>query len=450
MGASLIASRFAESEELRDKWDRIYSVTAFYVGLSDDLGPYEYIEAMNNAFAGTFDPDELTDERMDALKIELAKFQPPKIYGGTGLCTLEPPFSVEQADECLEATKGMRLMGQRFIPDSYMMSRIVFPHSGGFTGSGTPFTLVVNDAGGVRGFPRGLDIMALLGSNRAEEILSELGDSNYSGYQKAYSNLEKEFSNLSTEDWNKNLYWSWLYSLKPLLKEYGDGYPTFMQTEAWQDKELSTALASWSQLRHDTILYAKQSYTMRATSAPIIPPDKPVVGYVEPVPEFYNRLLALTRMTNKGLSEMEVLDEASKSRLLNLETVLERLVKISEKELENEELTQEDYDFIKNFGDELNAVISEVDDKAKKTTIIADVHTDTNTGQVLEEGTGYVKFIVVAYKVPDGRTLIGAGPVLSYYEFKQPMSNRLTDEKWRDLLSSNPPEEPEWVSNFAR
>jgi hypothetical protein len=154
-------------------------------------------------------------------------------------------------------------------------------------------------------------------------------------------------------------------------------------------------------------------------------------------------------MTNKGLSEMEVLDEASKSRLQGLESVLERLVKISEKELENEELTQEDYDFIKNFGGELSTVISEVDDKAKKTTIIADVHTDTNTGQVLEEGTGYVKFIVVAYKVPDDRILIGAGPVLSYYEFKQPMNNRLTDEKWRELLSSAPPEEPEWVSNFA-
>ncbi|MDY6822077.1 MAG: DUF3160 domain-containing protein [Deferribacterota bacterium] len=30
-----------------------------------------------------------------------------------------------------------------------------------------------------------------------------------------------------------------------------------MNTDAWQLKELTTALASWSQLRHDTILYAK-------------------------------------------------------------------------------------------------------------------------------------------------------------------------------------------------
>jgi hypothetical protein len=78
------------------------------------------------------------------------------------------------------------------------------------------------------------------------------------------------------------------------------------------------------------------------------------------------------------------------------------------------------------------------------------VHTDSNTEQVLEEGVGYVDLIVVAYKLPDGRILVGAGPVMSYYEFKQPMDDRLTDEAWRELLDSNPPERPEWASNALR
>ncbi|MEA1864576.1 MAG: DUF3160 domain-containing protein, partial [Euryarchaeota archaeon] len=94
-------------------------------------------------------------------------------------------------------------------------------------------------------------------------------------------------------------------------------------------------------------------------------------------------------------------------------------------------------------------VIAGVEDKAKKTTIVADVHTDGNTQQVLEEGVGYVDLIVVAYKLPDGRILVGAGPVMSYYEFKHPMSERLTDEAWRGMLAASPPEKPEWVSNFA-
>jgi hypothetical protein len=131
-----------------------------------------------------------------------------------------------------------------------------------------------------------------------------LNDSSYENYSVKYGELDSEFSNFSTADWNRNLYWSWLYSLQPLLKEYGNGYPTFMQTNAWQDKELSTSLASWTELRHDTILYAKQSYTVLEESAMEPPEEKPFVGYVEPVPDFYARLRALTKMTNRGLDEM--------------------------------------------------------------------------------------------------------------------------------------------------
>jgi len=452
IGAAVIASEFTESEELKDKWDRIYSVTAFYVGLSDDLGPYEYIESLNSVFNGKFEPSELTDENIGMLKAELAEYMPPKIYGGTGDCEIPPPFTPEKADQCLESTKGFRLMGQRFIPDSYMFQNLVFPKVGSYAGTEEPFTLRMDpNAGPIRDPPRGLDVMALLGSNRAKELLEQLDDSNYDNYTKQFNLLKEEFDGFSDAEWNKNLYWSWLYALKPLLKEFDSGYPTFMQTKAWQDKELTTVLASWTELRHDTILYAKQSYGMATTAMP--PPEPEVVGYVEPVPEFYNRLLALTRMTADGLDEMNVLDDSAKYRLNSLTSILERLVDISNKELENQELTKEDYDFIKNFGESLNGVIQDVDEKAKKTTIVADVHTagpDMKSGRVvLEEGVGYVDLIVVAYKVPDGRILIGAGPVMSYYEFKQPMQERLTDEKWREMLSSKPPERPEWYSNFA-
>jgi hypothetical protein len=31
-------------------------------------------------------------------------------------------------------------------------------------------------------------------------------------------------------DWNRNLYWSWLYSLQALIAPVGEGYPNFMRT----------------------------------------------------------------------------------------------------------------------------------------------------------------------------------------------------------------------------
>ncbi|KKH94128.1 hypothetical protein EO95_02585 [Methanosarcina sp. 1.H.T.1A.1] len=447
--ASLISSQLENEPELLKNWDRIYGVTAFYVGFSDDLGPYEYMEAMDSVFGN--EEREFNETAVEELKTVLAENQGPKIYGGTGNCVLEPPFTPEQADECLENTTGFRFMGQRFIPDSYMFSNLVGAYTGEYQGEREePFTFVISGSGRpIRGFPRGLDAMALLGSERAVYWLDELNDSSYENYSVRYGELDSEFSNFSAAEWNRNLYWSWLYSLQPLLKDYGEGYPTFMQTDAWKDKELSTSLASWAELRHDTILYAKQSYTILEGSAmPMPPEEKPFVGYVEPVPDFYARLLALTKMTNQGLNEMGVLDPVSKVRLTELESILSRLQAISEKELENEELTAEDYEFIKNFGDQLEGVVAEVDDKARKTTVVADVHTDGNTGAVLEEGVGYVDMVVVAYKLPDGRILVGAGPVMSYYEFKQPMSDRLTDEKWREMLEANPPERPEWSSTY--
>lgn len=444
--ACLIASKLAESPELKDKWDRMYAVTSFYVGFSDDLGPNEYIEAMNSVFSGVFDPNGLTDEALRRLKAKLAEYRPPEIYGGTGKVALTPPFTPGQADEVLEATKGFRLMGQRFVPDSYMFQNLVPPKVTWPLGSERPFTWVITQAGPARGFPRGLDVMALLGSRRASELLAELKDSNYVNYTTQFNLLKDEFDGFSEDDWNKNLYWSWFYALRPLLEDFGEGYPTFMKTEAWRDKELTTALASWAELRHDTILYAKQSYTPELLG---FPEEKPVVGYVEPVPEFYNRLLALTVMTRDGLEDMGVLDHGAESRLNKLEEILLRLVDLSVKELRNVELSEDDYDFIRDFGDDLEDVIAGVDEMAKKTTMVADVHTDQNTGQVLEEAVGYVRLLVVAYKVPDGRVLIGAGPVMSYYEFKHSMSDRLTDEAWREMLSSDPPDRPEWVPNFT-
>jgi hypothetical protein len=161
-------------------------------------------------------------------------------------------------------------------------------------------------------------------------------------------------------------------------------------------------------------------------------------------------MLALTTMTRRGLTDLNVLNETETTRLESLETVLQRLINITKDELENKELSDEDYAFIRNFGENLDSIVTGVKDEGKETTIVADVHTDTNPPQeVVEEGIGYVDLILVAYKVPDGRILVGAGPVFSYYEFKHPMNDRLTDEQWKDmLLNGETPERPPWVASF--
>jgi hypothetical protein len=224
-----------------------------------------------------------------------------------------------------------------------------------------------------------------------------------------------------------------------------------MRTLAWQDRQLHTACASWSQLRHDTILYAKQSVTALVEDAPP-PARKAVTGYVEPSVEFYSRLLALNRMTIAGLNELNVLDDAANQRLAELDKILQQLIDISVKELGNRELNKDEYEFIKTFGGQLSGTLGDVTKRARDTRIIADVHTDTNSSQCVQEATGPIDLMLVVYRLPDGTLGMGVGPTLSYYEFKQPMAERLTDEAWQAMLTrdrdKSAGKRPNWTGSF--
>ena len=427
----------------RAVWDRIYAITAFYVGVADDLTPYEYIEVITRLFGEDFAVAELEDETaFFDLKAELSLLRAPQIYGGTGNIIVYPPITMETLNETLDKTKGMRLMGQRFIPDSYMFQRLVFSRVLDYTGSmePRPFSYGFTGARFARCYPRGLDVMAILGSELAETILEEGGDTDYIDFDDRFNELKDTFNAFDEADWNQNLYWGWLYALKALLEAAPEGAPNFMQTQAWQKKELNAALASWAELRHDTILYAKQSYGETEGAAPELPP-----GYVEPVPEFFGRLLALTQMTRVGLTAFDALSDTATLRLERLEGLLQRLIEIANKELVNEPLSEDDIWFIKGFGDVLESVVLGVEEEGVKTTLVADVHTHTAESQVVEEGVGDVDLIFVACPMSTGDVFMAVGPVLSYYEFKHLMSDRLTDEAWRTLLAGpERPARPAW------
>jgi len=330
--------------------------------------------------------------------------------------------------------KGFRFMGQRFIPDSYMFDRLTAPTVSG------------------RLMPSGLDIMAVLGSERAQEILDQVYDENSNPYYVSWmDSMKVEFAEKPTSDWAQNLYWNWLYSLMPLLFAKDAVYPPFMQKTAWQDKELATSLGSWAELRHDTILYAKQSSSWEST--PYQPPT--LKGYVEPNPYLYARLASLVRYTREGLGSRDLLLEGFKDKLDLFETLLLFLRDFSIKELENTPLSDSEYENIFCFGKVIQDLVSVVNDPqnpwkmdADDMAVIADVHTDSNTDQCLEEGVGYPLEIFVI--VNEGGTIrITRGAIFSYYEFKQPIAERLTDEAWREMLTGDAPlSMPEWVNSF--
>jgi len=448
--ALLVTDALLKDEEAYRLWKKVYEPTVYFVGKTDDLYVDDYIKIIREIFPDKGTVDKYNDKAKLTAFIEKAlKLRPPKILSGAAFGE-DGEFSV--------STKGFRFMGQRFIPDSYMFQQLVFGVKNlSYEGNKRPFTMeIIPYAGAVRAFPRGLDILAVLGSKRALEVLEEEGDAEYKYYYEQMNKLREEFTLKKEEDWKQNLYWRWLYALLPLLEESEnkEDLPGFMQNTAWMDKELQTALGSWAELRHDTILYAKQSYTGMAKGMPAMPGL--TYGYVEPYPEVYGRVEEMMRDLRNNLEALEITPEGISEKISAFENLLSKLKIISEKELMQKPLTDEEDKLIWNIGANLASMKSfpsEIMEKIGSSTdekidLVADVHTDPNTKQVLEEGVGSPFNIWVIIEDGKGKRLC-RGAVFSYYEFKHPMGDRLTDEEWQEMQKRKKrPSQPGWTTSF--
>jgi len=83
-------------------------------------------------------------------------------------------------------------------------------------------------------------------------------------------------------------------------------------------------------------------------------------------------------------------------------------------------------------------------DPVKREPTVADVHTDPNSGKVLEEGVGDARYLVIAIDNQKHRAVY-VGPAYSYYEFTSP--NRLTDAEWEGRIAGSTP--PAFTSGFV-
>ncbi len=410
-----------------DHWENIYDPTVFYVGSADDLTIYHYKDLIVKAFGEVPDPETFTDSaRLEKLLEEAKKLPHPLIQAKwvEGLWGIDTPVGVQ-----------FRFMGQRYIPDSEILQKLCEPI--------------------LRPLPKGLDVMGVLGSDRAYDILTNVydEDAKWDKYTNEFSSMKEKFTMLEQETWRSNMYYGWLWVLKTFTEPFDAGYPSFMTNQAWQDKSLNTALASWAELRHDTILYGKQSGAECGGGEP--PPV--IKGYVEPNIGAYERLLWLTRYSRENLAARKILPADLESRMQNFEDLLQFLINCSVKELRNEELTQDEYDRIQFYGGTLEHLTSSFAESGmrwfeitsetdKNMAVIADVHTAA-PGLYLEEGVGTASHIYAVVPI-GGKLYLTRGAVFSYYEFVADM--RLTDEEWQKLLKDDmQPPLPEWTDSFT-
>ncbi len=432
-------------------WGDLYAPTVFFVGRSDDLTVIQYGDVIDYVYGSQPSVQDLQDEAKLDQFIDLAdQLPPPKILG----------MVIQDSDDEVEATKGLRFMGQRFVPDAYIFRQLIYRN--------------VSTPDNRRGLPKGLDLFAAMGSERAYQHLEAMGEDQYLNYPTQMQKVRDWMASLTVQEWTETLNNAWLYSFLPIIQPVGEGYPDFMHSPAWLDKQLNSVLGSWAELKHDTILYAKQVYA-ELGGGPPPPPPLPPRGYVEPVPEFFARLAALTAMTRTGLESRGLLSEPDKEGLARLEDLARACQTIAEKELRGEALSEEEYERIRFYGGELEKLVilsADMDVEGvgvgnpaemgedQQAAVIADVATDpsptgtdSNRPIVLEVGVGRINVIhaVVPVVDYDGSTILqtARGGVFSYYEFPWPADDRLTDEKWRQMIEEEQtPEQQAWMQSF--
>ena len=421
--AGVLASRpLVQDPDLTEAWRLVYEPTAFMVGVADDYTPFELA-----GVAETVVPDWLDD--------------PAAFADSAAVDDLAEGLTAERSVGIDPENAAIRLMGVRFVLDSFIYDQLRFPN--------------VGDPPSGRVYATTLDLAAVFGSELAYRELEATGETAYTNYQTQFAAMQDLVDARSADDWAGTVYDAWLYALQPVLVPHGRAYPDFMRTPAWEAKGLQTGLGSYAELKHDTILYAKQSFAAEGGFEPMAEPPR---HWVEPDPVAWERMASVVGLLQDGLSNRGLVSSGDDydALMTSVEGMLARLAGIAREELAGLPISSADNDWLEGIGSVFEALWIQTSDwdetlgmpSADDTdaALIADIM--RSTVAYLEIGTGRIDRIMVLVPNDRGTFQVAVGGVYSYYEFWQEADlGRLTDEEWRALLDAGEaPERPAWQS----
>ena len=331
------------------------------------------------------------------------------------------------------------LFGQRYTVDSHVLSNVVY------------------DRVPTRVVPNPLDVaFGALGNDQALALIgAELDDE--AGYAGQLSAMRMLVDEHPEEYWESSLYTTWLGALRTLSPAGtpASDLPAVASTEAWGRRLLNTQLSSWAQLRHNNVLYVKQSYTSNAACEY---PD----AYVDPYPEFFESIVKFAERAIAVTAELELEGELGQQiedyfgRVARINLTLAEMADVQRTgephsaehmAFINQTVTADvncDGTILGHTGwyselhfDPLQAV--EMD------PVITDVHTDiggdhpvARDPSVLHVGTGLPRYIVMTVESCQGPRAY-AGLVSAYHEVVEDGLTRLTDEEWKERIREQAP-----------
>jgi len=443
--SAFMLQELMQADGIMDLLDENDQIITFFVGESDNLTPAEYDDILSGSAVQGAD-ELLNDAIYDPLyeSIEASQDAGQRILSSFFLMD---PYSEEPG----KLPASFRVMGQKFIIDSYVFSNVVFDR------------IMYEGKKIWRPLPDPLDAMFVLGNDDALPLLEdELEKYKYASQLEALRYLVDAYDD---DFWGESLYNTWLNGIRELNPPYNnDNLPYFMQTTAWHQEKLNTQLASWAQLRHDNLLYAKQSYTGGVgCSYPHV--------LVEPYPEFYGAIGTFAAMAYDYFKDYE--EEGHiiwmiKNYFSSLEEIMLGLEEIATYEVQQKPLTESQKTWLQEMltggmasGPPIEGWLANLFYDVEKTReddfVVADVHTQptdefgSNVGRILHVGVGKLNLGVFLADSPfdNYKPVAFVGPVMSYYEKITENWDRLTDERWKqDVWDSNLPDRPDWTNIY--
>lgn len=427
MRLALLATRpLVADAEILSRWELIYEPSAFLVGVADDYRPQELAEA-----AAAVSPTWLADT--------------------TGLAGDEALQAVvdtlaQRAVRINPDRAAVLLMGTRFVLDAWVLDQLLPPNVG------------VDSAGQQRSLPSAVDVAAVLGSARAAAIQTEAGVGDYAGYDEQLAALTAAAADRPAAEWGNTVYDAWLYAIAASFAERGAAFPAHQRTEAWAAKSLQSGLGSYAELKHDTILYAKQAFAEMGGDFD----EEPLQHGVEADPVVFQRLSAMAGLMRSGLEQRGLLG-AQATLLDDTIELFDFLAGVARTQLAGDPVAEADNERLRYIGAELEGFAMRTGDqdgqgsveRDQDAAIVADIATGVAEGGstvVLEVGTGRFDRLLVLVPAPAGGFQVAVGAVYSFHEFLSETGERLTDEAWRAILDAGTaPARPAWQEVlFAR
>ena len=175
--------------------------------------------------------------------------------------------------------------------------------------------------------------------------------------------------------------------------------------------------------------------------------ERKTYNYVEPNIDLYNRLIWITDFTLANSDKYNLLDESRKEVLKSYKDMLQFFIEVSKKELNDENITDEENERMATIAGEMENIFIAFDKapeeefnvpaSERNMTNVADIQdvgensVGIPSGHKLEVGSGRFSEIYTIYRF-NGEYKIGRGAVMNYYEFLSP--TRLTDEEMSEKI----------------